>query len=368
MQSDPAATATGPIPRIHAPVRDDWLALVDEPLLLTGLPVIDAHHHLWDRPHHRYLADEHLRDLGTVPAVRATVYVQCRSSYHADGPEELRPTGEVRFARETAERVRHADPSGPEVCRAVVAAPDLTLGDRVDAVLDAMEEEAGGRLRGARNQTAWHADPAVTSSPFPSNADRLLDPAFQAGARRLARRDLSLDVWAYHSQLRQVRTLALACPDTTVVVDHMGGPLGVGPYAHTRAEVRAAWTRGMAELARLPNVRVKLSGAGLRVLGFRLDERPAPPDSAVLSSLLSPMVETCLDLFGPERCMFASNFPVDKGMFSYRVLWNAFARTTAALSRTEREHLFHRTADSVYRMGLAASAAVTPVSQEQPRD
>ncbi|MHB9755279.1 amidohydrolase family protein [Streptomyces sp. BYX5S] len=354
---------------MHAPVREDWLALVDEPLALPDIPVIDAHHHLWDRPNHTYLAEEHLQDLATVPTVVATVYVQCRSSYRTDGPEELKPVGEVRFARRIAEAIRRTRPSAPDVCRAVVAGADLTLGHRLEDVLDAMRAEGGGRLRGVRNQTAWHADPRVTSSPFPPAADRLVDPAFQAGARVLAQRGLSLDVWAYHSQLPQVRDLARACPDTTIVVDHMGGPLGVGPYTHhTRADVLAEWDREMTELARFPNVHLKLSGAGLRVLGFRFDERPAPPNSEQLAAAMAPLIETCLRRFGTERCMFASNFPVDKGMFGYRVLWNAFARTVADLSPAEQARLFHETAESVYRMGPSTNTPALRPSQEQPHD
>ncbi|WP_440556590.1 amidohydrolase family protein [Streptomyces sp. SCPE 10] len=368
MQYSNSGAAGGLPSGVHAPVREDWLALVDEPLALPDIPIIDAHHHLWDRPNHTYLAEEYLQDLAAVPTVMATVYVQCRSSYRTDGPEELKPAGEVRFARRIAEDIRRTHPSAPDVCRAVVAGADLTLGRRLGGVLDVMQDEAKGRLRGIRNQTAWHVDPRVSSSPFRPSADRLIDPEFQAGVRTLAQHDLSVDVWAYHTQLSQVRELARTCPYTTIVVDHMGGPLGIGPYAHARGDVLTEWDREMTELARFPNVHLKLSGAGLRVLGFRFDERSAPPSSERLASAMTPLIETCLRRFGPERCMFASNFPVDKGMFGYRVLWNAFARTVADLSPAEQARLFHGTAESVYRIGLSTSTAALRPSQEEPHD
>jgi predicted TIM-barrel fold metal-dependent hydrolase len=341
---------------VHAPVRAEWLSLVEEPLMVPDMQVVDAHHHLWDRSASRYLGPELLDDLDTVPAVAATVYVQCRSEYLAEGPEELKPAGEVRFAKTVAESVEAERPEGPKICRAIVAGADLMLGSEVGRVLDVLDESSGDRLRGVRNQTAWHSDSRVTSSPFPPAPDQLLQKSFQEGARRLASRGLSLDVWAYHSQLEQVITLARACPETTIVVDHLGGPLGVGPYLNARKEVFDRWSRSITALAEHPNVFMKISGAGMRVFGFGFDRRTTPPGSDELAQAMSPYASHCLDRFGPERCMFASNFPVDKGMFSYRVLWNAFSKTAAALSPAEQRHLFHGTADSVYRLGLPLSA------------
>lgn len=341
---------------VHAPVRAAWLSLVQEPLMVPDIQVVDAHHHLWERPGSRYLAPEYLEDLDSVPAVAASVYVQCRSEYLTEGPEELRPAGEVRFARATAESVEAERPGGASVCRAIVAGANLMLGNEVARVLDVLEDESAGRLRGVRNQTAWHSDSRVTSSPFPPAPHQLLQEAFQEGARTLASRGLSLDVWAYHSQLEQVTALARACPETTIVVDHLGGPLGVGPYVGARKEVFEQWARNITALAKHPNVFMKISGAGMRVFGFGFDVHPTPPGSDELARAISPYASHCLDTFGPQRCMFASNFPVDKGMFSYRVLWNAFSKTAASLSSDEQHHLFHKTADSVYRLGLPLSA------------
>ncbi|MDA3628198.1 amidohydrolase family protein [Saccharopolyspora sp. WRP15-2] len=345
--------ARGSASGVHPPIREGWLELTQEPLAVPEVRLVDAHHHLWDRQGSRYLLEEFLRDLDTVPAVAATVYVQCRSRYLTDGPEELKSAGEVRFARASAEAARESRPGGPEVCRAIVAGAELTLGANLGRVLDVLADEAGGRLRGVRNQTAWHADPRVVSSPRPAQPDQLLDPRFHDGARLLGRRGLTLDVWAYHTQLDQVTELVRACPDTTIVVDHFGGPLGVGPYAERSGSVFENWLEQVTELARYPTVHMKLSGAGLRVFGFRFDERATPPSSDELAAVMGRYLDACLERFGPRRCMFASNFPVDKGMFGYRVLWNAFAKAAARLSAAEQADLFHATADSVYRLDLS---------------
>ncbi|UKD57078.1 amidohydrolase family protein [Amycolatopsis sp. FU40] len=331
---------------VHAPVREDWLARSEEPLAVPDIPIVDAHHHLWDRPGSRYLLGEYLRDLEQVPQVRATVYVQCRSFYLDEGPGEFRPLGEVRFVRSVAE----ASPSVPTVCQAVVGGADLSLGHQVERVLDAMEEDSGCRLRGIRNQTAWHADPRIVSSPYQAEPDRLLRKEFRDGVRVLGRRGLSLDVWAYHTQLGQVLALARECPETTIIVDHFGGPLGIGPYAAGSRAVLDRWHRGMDGLSRCPNVVVKLSGAGMRVFGFGFDQPQQPPTSGEVASAMAPYFDACLDRFGASRCMLASNFPVDKGMFGYRVLWNAFAECAASLPATEQHDLFHRTAERVYRL------------------
>jgi L-fuconolactonase len=335
---------------VHAPIRPDWLALVDEPLAVPQIAIVDAHHHLWDRPDSTFLLDEYLADIDTVPTVAATVYAPCRSYYLTDGPEELRPIGEVRFTRAVAEESRRRRPYGPRICEAVVAGADLALGRDVGRVLDVLEKEADGRLRGVRNQTAWHPDPRVICSPRPSCPERLRDNNFIQGARVLGQRGLTLDIWAFHTQLAEVRDLVAACPDTTIVVDHFGGPLGTGPYADIRDTVYHDWLADMTALAAYPNLFLKLSGAGLRVFGFGFDNNDTPPTSDELSRAIAPFFETCVDLFSPSRCMLASNFPVDKGMFSYRVLWNAFAKLAAPLTLTEQQHLFHATAQTVYRL------------------
>ena len=325
----------------HHRVREAWLALSQEEVLAPGQPILDAHHHLWDRPEGRYRAEELMADVGAGHDVRSSVYVQCRTGYRTDGPEALRPLGEV----ETVLGWTRGHDRFPAV---LVAMADLQLGAGVAPVLDALCEAGQGRVTGIRNTTAWHADPAVRSNPNPPPDGLLRSDAFRAGARALAARGLCLDIWAYQTQLDEGRALAEAIPALTVIVDHCGGPLGVGPHDRFEPENFNAWRTELAAVAALPNTRIKIGGFGLGVFGWTYAEAPTPPHSETLAEDWRPWVETCLALFGSRRAMFESNFPVDKGQFGYRSLWNAFKRLAAPLSGEERDALFWRSAARTY--------------------
>lgn len=336
----------------HLPVREAWLALRNEPTLEPELPIVDAHHHLWDRQSGRYLAEEFGKDVGSGHRIVSTVYVQCRSMLRQDGPESMKPLGEVEFANGIAAMFESGAYGPTRCCQAIVGGADLTLGEELPAVLEAMLQVSGGRLRGIRNPLAWHESPAVSSSPIRPPHDRMLNPAFQQGVRTLGRYGLSLDAWVYHTQFEQLYELASSAPEVTVVIDHFGGPLGVGPHANARAEVQTQWKCGLERLASLPNTAMKLGGAGMSVFGFAFAASELPPSSEDLAEAWRPYFETCIELFGANRCMFESNFPVDKGMFSYRVLWNAFKRLASSMSADEKAALFSRTAASTYRLEI----------------
>ena len=335
-------------PSPHIAVRPEWLAMRQEDILLPEQAIVDPHHHLWDRPGGRYLLPELMADVSTGHDVRATVYVQCRSMYRSGADPSLQPVGEVEFANGIAAQAASGLYGPCRACAGIVGCADLTLGDRVEPVLDALQCAGNGRLRGIRNQTAWHADARITSNPVPPRPGLLLDPEFREGARRLARFGLTLDIWAYHTQLSAVADLVRACPDTDFVLDHLGGPVRIGPYRGKDEEVFSAWKQSMAILAALPNVVVKLGGLCMKVGGFDWHLDPRPPSSLDLAHAFRPYVMTAIELFGPGRAMFESNFPVDKGMVGYAVLWNAFKRLTADHSDAERDDLFCRTAARVY--------------------
>jgi len=334
----------------HLPVRPEWLALRDELVLEPDWPIVDAHHHLWDRQGARYLAHEFLEDTGSGHRVVSTVYVQCRSMLRADGPVEMRPLGEVEFANGIAAMGASGSYGQTRCCEAIVGGADLSQGEWVAPVLEAMLQVSGGRLRGIRNPLAWHESDAVRSSPVTPPRDLMQDARFKAGVATLATYGLSFDVWVYHTQLDELYELARSVPDVTVVIDHFGGPVGAGPHAGHGAEVLSAWRSSVQRLATLPNTRMKLGGAGMPVFGHDFASASLPPSSQQLADAWRPYFEVCVDVFGPERCMFESNFPVDKGMFSYRVLWNAFKRLAARASVTEREALFSGTAIQTYRL------------------
>ena len=334
----------------HAPVREAWLARVREEILEPDLPIVDPHHHLWDRLGARYLFDELLGDTGSGHDIRATVFVQCRSMYRAGGPEELRPLGDTEFVTGVAAQSASGRYGRLRACAGIVGMVDLMLGDAVAPVLEAHLRAAGGRLRGVRNSTAWHASDEVRSNPIKPPPGLLMEPAFRRGVGRLRDAGLSLDVWAYHTQLAEVIDLARAFPGTAIVLDHCGGPLGVGSFAGRREEVFRAWREHIRTLAASPNVVVKLGGLAMRVGGFGFDREPLPPTSERLAAAWRPTIETCIEAFGARRCMFESNFPVDKGMCSYPVLWNAFKRLASGASAAERAALFSGTAVRLYRL------------------
>ncbi len=333
----------------HTAVREDWLAQDKEDLLFPDMPIIDPHHHLWDRPGHRYLFAELFEDVRQGHKVQATVFVQSRSMYNADQAEELlKPVGEVEFANGVAAQSASGLYGDFRACAGIVGCCDLTAGDKLEAVLDEMIAAGGERFRGVRNQTAWHENAEIASNPVPPVPGLLGENAFRAGVRRLGRSDLTLDIWAYHTQLSEVEALARGCPDTSIILDHIGGPLGAGPYKGKADEVFAEWNASMTRIAKLPNVSVKLGGLAMRVGGFDFHLNDAPPTSEVLAKAWEPYFISVIEKFGVERCMFESNFPVDKGMVSYRSLWNAYKRMTGSFSASEKQQLFFATAARIY--------------------
>lgn len=334
----------------HIPVREDWLNTHTEAILEPEISIVDAHHHLWDRPGARYLFPQFQEDMWGGHDVRQTVYVQCRSMYRSSGPVEMRPVGEVEFANGIAALGESGIYGALRPCAAIVGGADLLIGDKLEPVLETMRAISGGRLKGIRNPVAWHENDAVRSSPVLPPPSLMRDRRFLNGAACLQRLGLSLDVWAYHSQLRELVDLAKLLPDLHIVLDHLGGPIGVGLYTGKRDAVFDDWKGQMTLLAQLPNVYVKLGGLGMPVMGFTFHEQPRAPSSSDLAIAWRPYIHTCIELFGVGRCMFESNFPVDKGMFSYAVLWNAFKRLASGASAQEKAALFSATAKYVYRL------------------
>ncbi|MCY7305648.1 MAG: amidohydrolase family protein [Rhodoferax sp.] len=325
---------------------EHWLGLHTEEPLLPELPLVDAHHHLWDRGGHTYLLPQFRQDAQR-HKVEASVYVECLSGYRDSGPEHLRCVGETEILMGVLSQpfADHA----VDVAIGIVGRADLALGAVVDMVLNAHVEAAGTRFKGIRYVTAWDADPSIHGA-YPTHARMLAEPAVQAGAQRLGARGMTLDLWCYFHQLGDVSALARACPGVTIVLDHFGGPIGTGPYAGHRAEVFQRWRQGVQALRVFPNVCIKLGGLAMVVAGFGWRERAVPPSSIDLAQAWQPYVDGCLESFGADRCMFESNFPVDRTGCSYGVLWNAFKRLAQALSQTERDAVCAGTARRVYRL------------------
>ena len=348
MESASPGPAIGP----HLPVRQDWLDRRRDEIIEPELPIVDPHHHLVDRLETgRYLLPELLADTGSGHNVTATVYLEWLSMYRVQGPVELRPVGEVEFANGVAVMAASGGYGKTRVCAGIVGHADLALGAAVEKVLEAMITAGGDRFRGIRFITASHPDQAAWGSPIIRPAGLLMDPRVREGFARLGPLGLSFDAWIYHTQLGDLVDLARAFPETPIVLDHVGGAIGLGPYAGKRDEVFAAWSGQLRELAACPNVHIKLGGLGMRMFGFTHHMGELPPSSEELAEAWRPYIETCIAAFGPERAMFESNFPVDKGSCGYAALWNAFKRIAAGCSATERAALFAGTATKFYRLG-----------------
>jgi len=335
----------------HPPVRPGWLDLVREDILEPELPIIDPHHHLWhDRPSGRYLLEELAADLASGHNVVATVFMQCGWKHRTDGPEDFRPVGETEVVSAVAVLAASGAYGPAQACVGIVGFADLR-SPRLDAVLEAHKAAGGGRFRGIRHISAWDDAIVPTTSVVPPPG-LLRDPAFLRGLQRLGALGLTYDSWQYHPQLKDVLSVARAAPGTRIVIDHVGGPLGCGPYRGRRDAVFHDWAADMNALATCPNVYVKLGGLAMPVNGFDYHKEARPPTSTRLAEDWRPWMQTCIELFGPQRCMFESNFPVDKGMCSYPVLWNAFKRIASGASAPEKAALFHGTASQFYSLAV----------------
>ena len=334
-------------PYLHPHVNDAWLGRLREAILEPDLPIVDAHHHLWERPTGRYLLDELRADIGAGHNVRATVFIQCGYAYRSDGPQALRPVGETeRVAAIAAQAVAAGVPG---VCAGIIGYCDFRVVDEVDAVLQAHVAAGAGRFRGIRQSAGWDAAIVSTTSAVPPRG-LLLDPAFRAGLARLGKFGLSYECSLYHPQLPELTDLARAFPDLPILANHCGGPIRIGPYAEHPAEAFDAWRTALRDLASCPNVVLKLGGQAMTIRGFTWHDAPLPPGSGELADAWRPTMETCIETFGANRCMFESNFPVDKGMCSYPVVWNAFKRLAAGCSAGEKAALFHGTATRFYKL------------------
>jgi predicted TIM-barrel fold metal-dependent hydrolase len=322
---------------------------VPEPPFDTDLRICDSHQHFWT---HRgsYLLEDFIADIEAGGHnIVSTVCVECGSSYRDRGPDPLRPVGETKFLDEIATTAARRRPE-TSVAAGIVGYADLTLGEAVAPVLEAHIEASPKRMKGIRQSAAWDADPSVRTSMIAP--PRLLgSDAFRAGFACLARYGLSFEAWLFHPQLTELADLAMAFPDAVIILNHAGGLLGVGSYRGRQADVLDDWRRSMAGIATLPNVVVKLGGLGMPRCGIGWsDPGRAPPTSRELMETTRPYYLSCIETFGPQRCMFESNFPVDKGSYGYGNVWNAFKLLTEGFSDSERALLFHDTAARVYRL------------------
>jgi L-fuconolactonase len=330
-------------------VRSEWLAQVREDIIDADRPICDPHHHLWDHKDNPYLLPELLDDVEAGHNVVSTVFVECSSMYRADGDEAMRPVGETEFVNGVAAMTASDNYGALRACKGIVSFADFTLGTGVGPVL-AEHMRLSDRFRGIRHAAGWDASADVRNSHTHPPEHLFLQDDFRAGFQELANRGLSFDAWLYHPQIPELTDLARAFPDTTIIFDHFGGPLGIGPYTGKDDEVFEQWCADAADLAQCTNVHPKLGGIVMPLNGFDWHRRDTPATSDEIVAATGRYHRKAIELFGPERCMFESNFPVDKQSCSYHVLWNAFKKIAADYTESDRQWLFHDTAAKAYRL------------------
>lgn len=326
---------------------EQWLAQVDEEIIEPDLPIVDPHHHLWVRNGVPYLLPELLDDLYSGHNIRATVFAECHSMYRASGDESLRPVGETEFVAGVAAMSESGTFGPSHACAVMFGGADLTLGSRVETVLESHALAAGGRFRGVRYSTGWDAHEKIRN--VAPHAEMLRSAPVREALGVLQRLGLSFDTWLYHPQLEEVAEIAEAFPDLTIVLNHVGSPILGGPYRGKQDEVFAAWKEGIARVAPHENIVMKLGALPIRMPGSTAD-RSLPPTSEEVAAAWKPWLDHCIDAFSASRCMFESNFPVQRAWCSYQVVWNAFKRIAAGASADEKAALFAGTAERAYRI------------------
>jgi predicted TIM-barrel fold metal-dependent hydrolase len=346
-------TFRGNNPRTTQELRDWHSAVVPEDVLEPDLPVIDTHHHLYgqsDEPRY-YRMQDLTEDFSGGHAIIGTVYIEAyESGWRTDGPQALRPVGEVDMivAETRAWPVLRQGPC--QVAAGIVAHADLSLGNAVADVIEAHRAAAQGRLRGIRFQTAWDGGSVGATLAHMPPRDVMAQAGFRRGVGCVQAAGLSLDTWVYHHQLRDLLDLVDAFPDLCVVIDHMGGLMGVAEHRSRHTAAFLDWVRDLRALAERPQVRMKVGGLGMPVFGFGFEHEPRPATSMELACAWQPYVDACIETFGTQRLLFETNFPVDKQSASCTAVWNAYKRMTRHLSEGERRDMFYRTACATYRL------------------
>lgn len=326
-----------------------WLAQVREDILEPELAICDAHHHLWDHTANPYLLADLIEDLGDGHNVVSTVYMECMSMYRASGSKALAPVGETEFVQGIAAMSASGQYGKAQVAAGIVGFADLCLGAQVDEVLSAHLKASPNRFRGIRHATSWHEDASIRNAHTRPTENLTETQAFREGFAVLADRGLSFDAWCYFEQIPQIVSLAQEFPHATIILDHFAGPLGVGPYTN-RGQVFEDWRSMMAPFESLDNVYFKLGGINMKVNGFDWHKNTLPPTSDDLVEATGHYYHHCIEHFGAQRCMFESNFPVDKASCSYHVLYNAFKKIAHNCTAQEKQQLFHDTAAAVYKL------------------
>ena len=333
-----------------------WIDKIQEEIIEPGLPIIDPHHHLWHGPvqeqgdnnPYRYLLEDLWNDTGSGHDIKKTVFIDCGQEYYEEGPQEFKPVGETEFVVEIAKQAQ-LDPLKSQIS-GIIGHVDMMLGDSAREVLEAHNEKGEGLFRGIRHSGGWDANEAVKNAHSEPTEQIYLEDKFQRGLQQLINLNMVFDTWHYHNQISDLTVLAKALPNLRIVHDHFGGPLGIGPYEGKKDLVFGKWKDDISALSECPNVYSKLGGLAMPINGWNLHKRDLPATSDELVNLHKAYYSHTIESFGVERCMFESNFPVDKQSISYHVLWNAFKKMSLGFTEEEKHYLFYETAREFYSL------------------
>ncbi len=339
----------------YLPINKEWLDLHKEEALLPDLEIIDPHHHLWDLEFGKYLNDDFIEDINkSGHNIKASVYIMssANTKIYDQNSNEFSTLPEIKFAHEQYLDSKNNKLYQCSINNSIVGALDLRYGNKLTPVIEKGLKISNGKLKGIRMLLAAHNDERISSGAVKTKTGIMLDTNFIEGAKILEKNELSLDFWIYHTQLNELEFVAKTLPDLSIILNHIGGPIQVGPYEGKQGITHREWRHSMMRLAVFPNIKVKLGGLGMKVCGSKFNLNPKPPSSDQLSELWKSWFFETIDLFGTNRCMFESNFPVDKGSCSYGVLWNAFKKISANFSNDEKNKLFYQNAKETYNIRI----------------
>ena len=335
---------------------EGWIDRVKEDVIDPERSIIDPHHHLWKGPinppgikeSYRYMLEDLWRDTSSGHNIEKTVFIDCGQEYYSSGPEKFKPVGETEFVVGIAQEAER-DKSKAQIA-GIIGHANMMLGTSVKEVLELHIEKGEGLFRGIRHAGGWDEDERVKNAHSHPTPHIYLEEDFQLGLQELSSMNLVFDTWHYHNQISDLTKLAKNLPDLIIVHDHFGGPLGIGPYKGKREEIFKQWQEDIYELSQCKNVYAKLGGLAMPVNGWAWHKNEYPASSNDIITEQSRYYLHTIDCFGSKRCMFESNFPVDKQSVSYHVIWNAYKKLVKDFDEQDKHNLFYGTAEKVYKL------------------
>ena len=335
---------------------ENWINGVKEEIIDPDMEIIDPHHHLWHGPEdppgikesYRYLLEDLWNDTSSGHNIKKTVFIDCGQEYYEEGPDRFKPVGETEFVVEIAKQGRQS-PDKAHIA-GIIGHAHMMLGSSVKEVLEMHQEKGEGLFRGIRHAGGWDEDERVRNAHSHPTPHIYLEDNFQQGLEELSSLGMVFDTWHYHNQIKDLTKLAKNLPNLTIVHDHFGGPLGIGPYEGKRDEIYEQWKEDTYELSQCVNVFAKLGGLAMPINGWDWHRKDLPATSDEIVAEQARYYMHTLDCFGADRSMFESNFPVDKQSVSYHVIWNAYKKMTIHLDDNEKRKLFYETANKVYKL------------------